>query len=888
MRRLFAAANRDLLIAAFIPIVGLLPILGEGLANAADAPFHAHRIYALARLIETGNLYPRWVPYFHLGYGYPVFNFYPSGATHIGAWFHLMGFDVATSYNLTVCLAWSLGSIGIFLLSRRLLPVPAAWLACVLWVYAPSRFYEFWWQGSLAQIVSTSFIPFVFYGILRCRVSPHVRNSLWIAIPLAFIVLTHTPTTYIVGITIVPFCLFLSIWPPGQGGIFQRFRSIGLGLLLGAGLSTVFLLPALTELQYVKIGSELPDTVEFLRQNYLAPGQIFSLPQIIDSGDATLLMPPTLGLAGGILSGLGIAGLLSKRRVIMLLLLLAGLAFTVFLTREPSLDLWLAIPGFRNLRFPERIFRMASIFIAILGGASVTLLPNRWQWPAALLAISLVIAQVLPMMHPRDDERIWDNLSALNEIEMEYSERNWGTTSYNEYLPVWGRSIPFDMPPAPDRYIGSPLQIHVFESEFERRADRVSYKYMDRSRIWIDVKSDKINVRLRQFYFPGWNVTDHGEAIAVDADEEFGLIQLRLTEGAHLLELRYSGTPIQHIAMIISLVSLVACIAVAWRTKTGAPIDIDDSPTNTKWTVLVIGGIVAFALFNRSWLQSNIFRVKGDLDSPAHMQSRYEALFDDAVGLIGYTLDVDAIAAGNPLGLRLYWRLAAEETADYRPVVQLVNLGVSESWAVSQPGQFEGGKISDQGADKFMSDGHKLVLFDDVPPYVGLVSVQLRRAGEGGAMARLPDGSQRILLPEIIRIKAPQQPFAGRSSSYQFGGTLTLHCIETKVEADHLKASLLWEVRQRPSQDYVMFVHGTDDNGVIVSQSDREPLAGFYPTSHWRPGQHLRTSTELIISDTVREVALGLYDPDSGSRLPVTVGGANSDKIVVPLENSSC
>ncbi len=888
MRRLFAAANRDLLIAAFIPIVGLLPIFGEGLANAADAQFHAHRIYALARLIETGNLYPRWVPYFHLGYGYPVFNFYPSGATHIGAWFHLAGFDVATAYNLTVCLAWIIGGIGIFTLSRRLLPAPAAWLACALWVYAPSRFYEFWWQGSLAQIVSTSFIPFVFYGILRCRVSPKVRNSLWIAIPLALIVLTHTPTTYIVGITIVPFCLFLSIWPPGRREIFQRFRSTGLGLLLGAGLSTVFLLPALTELQYVKIGSGLPDTVEFLRQNYLAPGQIFSLPKIVDSGDATLLMPPSLGLAGGILSVLGIAGLLSKRRVIMLLLLLAGLAFTIFLTLEPSLDLWLAIPGFRNLRFPGRILRMAAIFVAILGGASVTLLPNRWQWPAALLAISLAIAQVLPMMRPRDDDRIWDNLSALNEIEMEYSERNWGTTSYNEYLPVWGRSIPFDMPPAPDRYIRSPLQIHVFEPEFERRADRVSYKYTDRGRIWIDVKSDKINVRLRQFYFPGWNVTDHGEAITVEADEEFGLIKLRLTEGEHLLELRYSGTPIQHIAMIISLVSLVACIAVAWRAKTGAPIDIDDSPTNTKWTVLIIGGIVAFALFNRSWLQDNVFRVKGDLDSPAHMQSMYEALFDDAVALIGYTLDADAIAAGNPLGLRLYWRLAAEETANYRPVVQLVNLGVSESWAVSQPGQFEGGKISRLDADKFMSDGHTLVLFDDVPPYVGLVSVQLRRAGAGGAMARLPDGSQRILLPEIIRIEAPQQPFAGRSSSYQFGGTLALHCIETKVEADLLKASLLWEVRQRPSQDYVMFVHGTDDNGVIVSQSDREPLAGFYPTSHWRPGQHLRTSTELIISDSVRQVAVGLYDPVSGSRLPVTVGGANSDKIVLPLENSTC
>ena len=82
--------DKGALLALLIPLGRHIALFGDGLANAADAPFHAHRIFAMARLIEAGDLYPRWVPWFHLGYGYPVFNFYAPGATHLGAWLHLL------------------------------------------------------------------------------------------------------------------------------------------------------------------------------------------------------------------------------------------------------------------------------------------------------------------------------------------------------------------------------------------------------------------------------------------------------------------------------------------------------------------------------------------------------------------------------------------------------------------------------------------------------------------------------------------------------------------------------------------------------------------------------------------------------------------------------
>ena len=395
--------DKGIWLAILIPIIGLLPIFGDGLANGADAPFHAHRIFALARLIEAGDLYPRWVPYFHLGYGYPIFTYYAPGATHIGAWLHLIGFDVVSAYNLTVAFAWCLGSLGLWLLARSCLPPGSAALACCLWVYAPSRFYEFWWQGSLAQIVSTSFIPLLFYGILLARRGPNLRHSLWIALPFSAIVLTHTPTTYIVSVFVLPFALALALWDRSWRAAARRLMFIGLGLALGAGLSAIFWLPVAAELQLVKIGGELRDTVDFLKQGFLSPGELLSPPQLIDSNDATLLMPRSLGLFGALLSGLGAIALLSRRRFGLALLLLAGFGVAVFMTAEPSLDLWLGLPGLRNLRFPGRFLRMAALFIALLGASSLLLLPARWRVAAAFCLSAAVIGQALPLMHPRDD-----------------------------------------------------------------------------------------------------------------------------------------------------------------------------------------------------------------------------------------------------------------------------------------------------------------------------------------------------------------------------------------------------------------------------------------------------------------------------------------------------
>ncbi len=880
--------DKSLLLAIIIPLIGLLPMFGEGLANGADAPFHAHRIFAMARLIEAGDLYPRWVPYFHLGYGYPIFTYYAPGATHIGAWLHLLGFDVVAAYTLTCVLAWCIGSLGLWLLARRLLPAAAALLACVLWVYAPSRFFEFWWQGSLAQVVSTSFIPLVFYGILLTRRAPKLRSSLWIAFPLAAVILTHTPTSYIVILFALPFCLAAAFVSETRRAAVNRIVFIGIGWALGAGLSAIFWLPVAAELQYVRIGGELRDTVDFLRHEFLSWAELLSPPQLIDGNDKTLLMARTLGPIGLVFCAFGAAALLFRRRFGLALLLLTGLFGAIFLTLEPSLDIWLTIPGFRNLRFPARIIRLAALFVALLGASSVLLLPARWRALAAFALSAAVIAQALPIMHPRDDDRVWPALSAKDEIEMEYKERNWGTTAYNEFLPIWGESTSFDLPRNLDRYIDAPLQIHVYPSDFAGTGGDAHYEYRADNQILITVSGQAVDLRLRQFYMPGWRLTIAGEPHPFEADDRFGLIQFRLPEGAHLLQLDYVGTPVQDLAAAISLASVGMCFLI-FRFGASPPRLPAPAPViSSRAALLISAGLMTFAIINANYLQDKVFRLRTDDGKPAYMKREADATFDGAVTLLGYTLASDFISESAPLEIRLYWQLEAAPKTEYQPVAQLVDLTVAGAWAVSQPQNFEGGSLSALAPGQFMSDGHRLKLLAHAPAYVGRISLQLIRKDGSGSFAQLADGSDRYLLPDLIKISRPGEPFSGRSQAIQFDDFLTLRCIETARRADELTGTVYWEVLKQPARDFHHLVHGLNEGGDVVRQNDGEPLAGKYPMSHWRAGQHIRSGFSLRIDEDVAQVAFGLYDPQDGRRLPLVIDGEAADQIVLVPGDASC
>ena len=97
---------------------------------------------------------------------------------------------------------------------------------------------------------------------------------------------------------------------------------------------------------------------------------------------------------------------------------------------------------------------------------------------------------------------------------------------------------------------------------------------------------------------------------------------------------------------------------------------------------------------------------------------------------------------------------------------------------------------------------------------------------------------------------------------------------------DTLVLTLFWELLRTPFADYTVFVHLLGPNGDIVAQRDSQPLRGSYPTSAWGADEIILDRYVIIVpADALAEnytMAVGLYDANTGARLPVRPGPSQS------------
>jgi hypothetical protein len=85
-----------------------------------------------------------------------------------------------------------------------------------------------------------------------------------------------------------------------------------------------------------------------------------------------------------------------------------------------------------------------------------------------------------------------------------------------------------------------------------------------------------------------------------------------------------------------------------------------------------------------------------------------------------------------------------------------------------------------------------------------------------------------------------------------------------------ITVTLIWDVEQPVTQDYVAFVHLLAADGSLLAQHDGVPLYGTRPTTTWQPGErlldrHVFTLPEGLTVDGAQLVA-GLYDAATVTR----------------------
>lgn len=891
MRKWFYQVDTGWIIAALLPVIPILAALGDGILLAADGPLHVHRIRAMTLLLSDGNLWPRWVPYFHLGFGYPIFNFYPPGVFYLGGLLGVIGIGAASAFVILSALAWITGSTGMYALAKTCLPGPAALLAAALWSYAPSRFYEVWFQGSLPQMMSAALVPWLLYGLVQMAFAPTRRIAVLTAVLVAGVILTHIPIAFITALYAAPASVLLLWWASrhNRRQFLRRAAGLAGSVLLGAGLAAIFWLPMVLELHHVGAWSENTDReyfVNYLKETFLMPGSIFAQPLPFDLTDLTLKFPTTLGLVGGLLSLVGLIGLLKHKKYALAALLVAGMIFTLFMLTGYSLEVWLSLPFFRQLRYPERFLRLGAILVALLGGAALLLLPKRREKAGVVGGLVLVIAAALPLNYGNVPHVSMDHLTALDEIEFEEQTRVWGTTSYDEFDPNWGETIPRPgAVPDVESYQDHPLRLVVYDQDLIRQFPDLKTESLGDATIRVTVTSER-PVRFRQYYYPGWKVTLDGQPVRAYPESEMGLLTIDVPAGEHLVKLRYAGTTAQKAGAALTLASMGAALLLILVRRRPVPVRVAAPWLGGRSALLIAGALVAFALVNKIIIMPHThwLRYQSPPDQPEYMETAVRQAFGDEFNLLGYTLKQDEVSPGGWLLIDLYWQPRHDITTPYRPIVQLVNLPLTEAWAVSEPSALS---VLGMTSSRFFSISHRLEVYDWSPPYVGRISVQMVNF-ETGEPLRLPDGSDRLLLEPLIRVRGSGKAVSNRLG-YTLGKVVQLRCASVEQQDDQFVIDLYWHVTGRPGQDLITFVHGLDDQGVMVQQNDGPPLGSSYPASYWLPGQNLAGRYTLPADPAITSIAIGLYSAEVG-RLSVTQDGAPvpDDTILLPLDAVPC
>ena len=103
---------------------------------------------------------------------------------------------------------------------------------------------------------------------------------------------------------------------------------------------------------------------------------------------------------------------------------------------------------------------------------------------------------------------------------------------------------------------------------------------------------------------------------------------------------------------------------------------------------------------------------------------------------------------------------------------------------------------------------------------------------------------------------------------------------------DTLNANIYWRADSEFDENYTAFVQLIGPDGVLYGQMDQTPGAGQFPTTGWLPGEYITDAYAVTLSPDAPagdyQLAIGLYNPATGERLPVTGPNCQPDVCLLP------
>lgn len=263
------------------------------------------------------------------------------------------------------------------------------------------------------------------------------------------------------------------------------------------------------------------------------------------------------------------------------------------------------------------------------------------------------------------------------------------------------------------------------------------------------------------------------------------------------------------------------------------------------------------------------------LPAAAH---RVDRLYGERLRLTAYQLEPSIPQPGDWLTATLYWQAVAEIPAPLRLTVQLAD---SRSLSLGRRDKTFHAETLLPG--QVITTAHQFQLPAELD---GPLAARLE--------VRLVDPASETPLPAVtfggdpagervgrFTIAPPTWPDPAGPVRAAWQGGIRLVDYTLDVEGEQWQVRLFWQAERPITDSYIVFVHALDGTDQIVAQNDSLPRAGAYPTEWWLPGQTVEDSHPLPRPEEATRLAIGLYRPEDGARLPL-LSGEDSHYIDIP------
>lgn len=894
--------------AALLGLIPLLSLLRPGIANTSDGMVHILRTVQVVELMNAGVLYPQWAPDFYFGYGYPFFLFYAPGAHMVAALFALLGLGASGGLLAVQVLSVILYGVGGYLAARALFEglarprvVSAAALgAAALWVYAPLRLRELFLQGNLSQLFALSLIPLALWALVRTARRGSWRWAALSALILAALLYAHHPTAFLAYPVLLVAGFAVALFDGERSGLV-RFAPLLTAFALALALGAPFWLPWLLESGYGSLG-RMESGMFNAALNLVPAGQLFSPGLIPDASSINPPRPHTLGLLQAGLAGLGTVtavvlfvrapSRIVRGRLAVLLTLAGLLVVSLALMLPLAAPAWTTLPIAKFIAFPWRLLGPAGLLAAIVGAVPLLLLTDgRSSIAGVAVLIALALLSVAPYLFPSPG--LWrpepPGGVGLADIGRHEVQNGWrGTTSANEYLPRWVEDAdpPLSMLSAYEAG-ETPPRLDVALLPAGSRAEEISAGPLED--VYRLALPEPATVTLSRFYYPGWQAWIDGNPASIRPGSPFGLIELDIPAGEHELRVGWRSTPPRTAGWVLFGVGLLVTAWLLLRRERRGTSEIaatDPEPaggTGYGW-LWAVGVIVVLTGLKAGWVEPRTqwFRRQSPVDAPATMTHPLHVRFANGVELLGYDLPREEVGQGDELAVRLYWRTHEPLDTNLMSYLHLDAPVTQETWV--NVTKEHAGDMPAKGwpVGFYVVDDFRLRVPADTQPVRANLNVGLLE--ESGRRVLLANGGESVALGSVA-VRGSRRPYERGEATelgYRLGDSITLAAYDADVipadpgsgsERPAVRLTLYWRTAQPLAVDYTVFAHLMSAGGKR-EQGDGPACGGACPTTAWTPGGMI-VDTRMIplppgVAMDAVDVLVGLYDPQSGQRLPAT------------------